>query len=172
MKVTRVAIVLLFSFLFGGSSAELAVQTKRALDRQKAEREQPAQTEGSAGELVALQIQRVDGAVVARPRLIASPGRAAQLVLRDPERPERIRLSLRVETTRQASGLRVEYLLTIPAEELVCRGSVLMTPGVERRLDLGRRPLTATLVAMPVPSPAFDAFLRSERKARRLAEPI
>ncbi len=172
MKATRVAVVLLFSFMIGGSSAELAVQTKRALARQTADREQPAQAEGAAGELVALQIQRDDGAVVARPRLIASPGRPAQLLLRDPEHPDRVRLALRVETSRQASGLRVEYLLTIPAEELVCRGSVLMTPGVERRLDLGRRPLSATLVAMPVPSAAFEAFLRSERTARRSVEPI
>ncbi|HEU0055032.1 MAG TPA: hypothetical protein VFQ39_17720, partial [Longimicrobium sp.] len=69
MKRTRAVAIVLFAFLFGGSSAEVAVQAKRAIDRHHAEEE------GSAGELVALELRGADGAVLARPRLVAPPGR-------------------------------------------------------------------------------------------------
>jgi hypothetical protein len=168
MKTTRIAAILMLAFLFGGSSAEVAFQTKRVIDRHRAARE-----EGSAGELVALEIHRGDGELVARPRVIAAPGRAAELVLRDPENPDQVRLALRVETTREPSGdLAVDYELSMPGEELVCRGRVSITPGVERPLDLGDHPLTATLFAIPVPSAAFDAFLGAERAARSGVKPI
>ncbi len=163
MKPTRILAVLLLSFLFGGGSAEVAVRAKRAIDRHRGSAE-----EGSAGELVAFEIQRGDGEVVARPRVVTSPGRPTQLVLRDPENPGEVRLSLRVETARQASGdLAVNYELSMPGEDLVSRGRVSMAPGVEQRLELGDHPLTATLLAIPVPSAAFDAYLESERAARR-----
>jgi hypothetical protein len=161
MKPNRIAAILILAFLFGGSSAEVAVHAKRAIDRHRA-----AQEEGSAGELVAFEIHREDGELLARPRVIASPGRATQLLLRDPENPDQVHLSLRVETTREASGdLAVDYQLSMPREELVCRGRVNMTLGVEQKIDLGDRPLTATLFAIPVPSAAFDAYLQSERAA-------
>jgi hypothetical protein len=163
MKPTRILAILLLAFAFGGGSAEVAVRAKRAIDRHRS-----APEEGSAGELVALEIHRDDGEVVARPRVVTSPGRATQLILRDPENPAEVRLALRVETTRQASGdLAVDYELTMPGEELVSRGRVSMTPGVEQRLELGDHPLVATLLAIPVPSAAFDAYLQSERASRR-----
>lgn len=87
MKPTRITAILVLSFAFGGSSAEVAVRAKRAIDRQRS-----AQVEGSAGELVALEIQRGDGEVVARPRVVTAPGRPTQLVLRDPENPGGVRL--------------------------------------------------------------------------------
>jgi hypothetical protein len=162
MKLTRITATLILAFLFGGSSAEVAVRTKRAIERHRA-----AQEEGSAGELIALQVQDGDGQVVARPRLIAVPGRAVDLVLRDPEHPDRVRLSLRIETERQASGdLSVVYALELPAHALVSSGQVSVTPGVEQRLDLGEGTLVATLFTVPVPSAAFDAYLESERAAR------
>src|SRR5271167_4708437 len=105
MKSTRIVAILILSFLFGGGSAEVAVNAQRALHRHIGSTE-----EGAAGELVALEIHRGDGEVVARPRVIASPGHVAELVLRDPEDPSRVRLALRVETTREASGnLSVDY---------------------------------------------------------------
>jgi hypothetical protein len=162
MKPTRIVAILLLAFVFGGGSAEVAVRAKRAIDRHRA-----VQEEGSAGELVALEIHREDGEILARPRVVASPGRATQLILRDPENPGEVRLALRVETTRQASGdLAVDYELSMPGEDLVSRGRVSITPGVEQRLELGDHPLTATLFAIPVPSAAFDAYLESERAAR------
>ncbi|HUK65870.1 MAG TPA: hypothetical protein VLV17_03530 [Anaeromyxobacteraceae bacterium] len=168
MKSTRIVAILILSFLFGGGSAEVAVNAQRALHRRLTSKE-----EGQAGELVAFEIQRDDGEVVARPRVIASPGHVAQLVLRDPEDPNVVRLTLRVATTREASGdISVDYLISLPAEELVCRGRVSMPFGEERKLDLGKGPLTATLVAVPVPSAAFDAFLKSERASRRTVLPI
>jgi hypothetical protein len=168
MKPTRVVAILALSFLFGGGSAEVAVQAKRSIERHRA-----AQEEGSAGELVALEIHRDDGEVLARPRVLAAPGRATHLVLRDPENPSEVRLALRVETTRQASGdLAVDYELTMPGEDLVSRGRVNMTPGVEQRLALGDLPLTATLLTIPVPSAAFDAYLESERAARSTVKAI
>jgi hypothetical protein len=167
MKATRIAAVLIFAFLFGGSGAEVAVQTKRAIDRHRA-----AHEEGSAGELVALEIRR-EGELVARPRVIASPGRATQLVLRDPSSPSAVRLALRVETAREPSGdLSVEYALEVPGEELTAIGRVSVTPGVEAPLQLGEGSLTATLVTLPVPSEAFDAYLAAERQARPAVEPM
>ena len=162
MKQTRILATLLLAFAFGGGSAEVAVRAKHAFHRLRS-----APEEGSAGELVALEILRDGGEVIARPRVVTAPGRPTQLVLRDPENPAEVRLALRVETTRQASGdLAVEYELSMPGEELVSRGHVSMTPGVEHRLELGDHPLTATLLAIPVPSAAFDAYLESERAAR------
>jgi hypothetical protein len=168
MKPTRVAAILLLSFMFGGGSAEVVVRAKRSIERQRM-----AQEEGSAGELVAFEIHRDDGEVLARPRVLASPGRAAHLVLRDPENPTEVRLALRVETTRQASGdLAVDYELSMPGEDLLSRGRINTTPGVEHRLALGDGPITATLLTIPVPSAAFDTYLESERAARGIMKSI
>lgn len=165
MKPTRIATILVLAFLFGGGSAEVAVQAKRAIEQRRAERD-----EGSAGELIALEIHRESGELVARPRVIASPGRVSQILLRDPEDPGRIRLALRVETTREPSGdLALEYQLSMPEEELVTTGRVNLVPGVEQDLELGERPLTATVLAIPVPSAAFDAYLDAERAARSVS---
>lgn len=163
MKPTRIAAILMLAFLFGGSSAEVAVQTKRAIDRHRA-----AQEDGSAGELVSFEIHRDDGELLARPRVIAAQGHTAELVLLDSGNPGQVRLSLRVETSRQPDGdVGVEYELHVPGEALACRGRVSMTPGVEQTIVLGDHPLTATLFTIPVPSAAFDAYLDAERAARR-----
>ena len=163
MKPTRIAAILLLAFLFGGSSAEVAVQTKRALDRHRTARE-----EGSAGELVAVEIQRDGGEVLARPRVIAAPGRAAQILLREPGDSGSVRLALRLETAREPSGdVSIAYELELPAEDLVAVGRVTATPGVEQALDLGgRHALSATVFTLPVPSAAFDAYIAAEREAR------
>ena len=161
MRPTRIAAILALSFILGGGSAEVAVQAKRAIDRHLASRE-----EGSAGELVELEIHRQDGELLARPRVIASPGRPAELVLRNPENPAEVHLSLRVETVREPSGdLSVDYELSMPGEEVACKGRISMTPGVEQHLDLGDHPLVATIFAVPVPSAAFDAYLENGRAA-------
>jgi hypothetical protein len=59
----------------------------------------------------------------------------------------------------------------MPGEDLVSRGRVSITPGVEQRLELGDQ-LTATLLTIPVPSAAFDAYLESERAARTVMKSI
>jgi len=160
MKLTRAVATVLLAFLFGGSSAEVAVQAHRALHPRAPE-------VGAAGDLVALEVRDQDGDVVARPRLIAAPGRPAHVVLRDPL-DQSVRLELRVEATREPSGeVSLDYELSIPDEELSCSGRLAATPGVEHALDLGGRPLTATLLTLPVPSAAFEAYLESERQARR-----
>jgi hypothetical protein len=162
MNSSRVGALLLLAFLFGGSSAEVAVQTSRALARARAERET-----GTAGDLVSLEVQGEDGETIAHPRLIAPRGRPAHLVLRDPVDPSRVRLSLRVETVRDPSGdIHVEYALEMPAFDIVRSGRLTLSPGVEQTVDLGGQ-ITAVLVALPVPSAAFDAYLESEG-ARRL----
>lgn len=165
MKPTRIAATLLLAFLFGGSSAEVAVQTKRAIERHLA-----AHEEGSAGELVALEIHRDDGSLLARPRFVTAPGRPTEVVLRDPEDPSEVRLSLRIETAREASGdLSVRYELQIPSQDLIRTGEVSITPGVEHRLDLGDAAVVATLFTIPVPSAAFDAYLEAERSSRAIS---
>lgn len=159
MKLARIAATLVLAFLLGGSSAEVALHTKRAIERHRA-----AQVEGSAGELVALEIRDAGGQLVARPRVIAAAGRSAEVVLRDPENPDAVRLALRLETDRQLSGdLLVAYDLHLPAEGVLTSGRVSVTPGVEQPLELGDCPLAATIFAIPVPSAAFDAYLEAER---------
>jgi hypothetical protein len=160
MKSTRAVAVVLLSFLLGGSSAEVAVQTHRALHRSHAE-------QGQAGDLVALEVRGESGAVIARPRVITTPGRPAHLILRDPTDPERVRLTLRVEATREPSGeVSVDYELALPERDCLAAGRLSATPGVEEAVDLGQLPVTATLLTLPVPSAAFDAFLESERRIR------
>jgi hypothetical protein len=155
MRPARVVAILLLAFLFGGSSAEVAVQTKRAIERAR------TAEEGSAGELVAFEIHR-DGERLAPPR-----GRATQLVLRDPQDPGLVRLALRLETTREPTGdILVDYEITVPSDEVVAVGRVSATHGVEHSLDLGER-ITAKLLTLPVPSTAFDAYIQGERAARR-----
>jgi hypothetical protein len=157
MNATRIAALLLLAFLFGGSSAEVAVQTGRALKRARADRQV-----GSAGDLVAFEVHGEDGETIANPRLITPIGRPAHLVLRDPSNPERVRLSLRVETVREPSGdVVIDYALELPALELATSGRLSVTPGVEQALDLGGS-LTGTLLALPVPSAAFEAYLESD----------
>lgn len=164
MKRTRAAAIIMFAFLFGGSSAEVVVQAKRAIDRRLATEE-----EGSAGDLIAMEVRDAAGELVARPRLIAAPGKAAQLELRDPEQPWQVRVMLRVVALREASGeLALAYELALPLAGLRARGDVVLTPGVEQSLDLGGE-LTASVFSVPVPSAAFDAYLASEREARALA---
>jgi len=160
MKTARAIAVVMLAFLFGGSSAEVAVQTHRALHRQKG-------SAGEGGDLVAFELRGESGEVIARPRLIAPPGRAAHLILRDPSDPRRVRLTLRVETTREPTGeVSVDYEVSLPFEAVSAAGRVSVTQGVELALDLGVLPLSATLLTVPVPSAAFDAFLESERRIR------
>jgi hypothetical protein len=162
MKPTRIVATLLLAFLFGGSSAEVAVQAKRAIERHRAVHE-----EGSAGELFALEIHQDGGELLARPRFIAVPGRPADVILRDPENPNEVRLALRVETAREPSGdLSVRYELRMPRLDLIHAGETSVTPGVEQRLDLGDTTVVATLLTLPVPSAAFDAYLEAERTSR------
>lgn len=158
MRASRIAAVLVLAFLFGGSSAEVAVQTSRAIARARADREV-----GSAGDMVALEL-RDDAGTFAQPRLLAPLGRPVHLTLRDPLEPERVRLQLRVEAFREPAGdVSVEYSLEIPARAVAALGRVTVTPGVEHTLDLGDGSLVATLLTLPVPSAAFDAYLEAER---------
>ena len=165
MKPTRIVATLILAFLFGGSSAEVAMQTKRAIDRHRASAE-----EGSAGELVELEIRDLDGQLLARPRLIATPRRSTELVLRNPENPDVVELSLRIQTEREPSGdVSIDYELSMPAQSLSSAGRLSITPGVEQRLDLGDHAASATLFTIPVPSAAFDAYLEAERTARGIS---
>jgi hypothetical protein len=166
MRPARVAAILMLSFLFGGSSAEVAVQAKRAIARHRA-----AAEVGSAGDLVAFEIHGERGELIARPRVLSAPGHPTELVLRDALHPGLVRLALHVATFRDPSGeLAVEYAIDLPAAAVVAAGRVQVEAGVERALDLGDGALTARLLAMPVPSAAFDAFLEAERARRAVLD--
>ena len=158
MKPRQIAALLVLAFLFGGSSAEVAVQTSRAVARARAERRV-----GSVGDLVAFKLLDEDGQVIARPRLIAPVGRTAHLVLRDPLDPETVQLTLHVEAAREASGdILLDYAVEVPGRSVTASGKVSVTPGVERALAFGAGPVTGTLLTLPVPSAAFDAYLEAE----------
>ena len=162
MRPRQITALLVLAFLFGGSSAEVAVRTSRAVARARAERHI-----GSVGDLVAFQLLDEDGQVIARPRLIAPLGRTAHLVLRDPLDPQTIQLALHVEAAREASGdILLDYALELPGRSVSASGKVSVTPGVERVLALGDGPVTGTLMALPVPSAAFDAYLEAEGARR------
>ncbi len=165
MSPTRVAAILVLAFVFGGSSAEVAVRTHQAIARARAEREL-----GSAGQLVALELTSAEGEVVARPRVIAPAGKRAQLVLHDPVRSGEVRLAFRVEAVREPSGeIALDYTLWLPQRAIAARGKLSLTPGVEERVMLADGSV-ATWLAVPVPSAAFDAFLEGEAARRGVAK--
>jgi len=166
LKTGRIVLLLSAAFLLGGASTEVALRTHRAVERVRVEREL-----GTAGQLVALQLTGPDGEVVARPRIIAPAGKAAELVLHDPARPGDIRVAFRVEAERSPTGdISLEYELWIPERALTTRGTVCLTPGVEQSVPLPEGDLVATWLAVPVPSAQFDAFIEAERAWRRGAE--
>jgi hypothetical protein len=159
----RLALIVAGAFLFGGASAEVAVRTHRAVERVRTEREI-----GAAGQLVSLQITGAQGEVLARPRLIAPRGKAAELVLHDPGADGAVRLTFRVEAERVPTGeIGLDYELSIPGRAVTARGKVSLTPGVEQSMQLGDGVLVATWLAMPVPSAQFDAYLDAEAALRR-----
>lgn len=156
------ALVLAAAFLVGAGSAEVAVRTQGAIDRVRHEREL-----GTAGQLVQLELTGPDGEVLARPRLIAPAGKSAQLVLHDPARPSEVRLALRVEATRIPSGeIALRYALWLPDRAVSAHGEVSLTPGVEHAVALGDGAVVASILAVPVPSAAFDAYLEAETARR------
>jgi len=159
LRPRSVALVITAAFLLGAGSAEVAVRTHEAIERVRQEREV-----GAAGQLLQLEISSPDGEVLARPRLIAPAGKAAELVLHDPARPDTVRLALRLEAVREPSGdVVLDYTLWMPERAIATKGKVSLTPGVEQELELGDGALVASFLAIPIPSAAFDAYLEAER---------
>jgi hypothetical protein len=157
-------LVVAAAFLVGAGTAEVAIRTHGALERVRQERET-----GAAGQLVQLQVTSAGGEVLARPRLIAPAGKQAEVVLHDPARPGEVRLALRIEAARDPSGeIELRYALWIPERALSARGRVSLTPGVEQELPLGDGTLVASILALPVPSAAFDAYLEAEGARRAM----
>jgi hypothetical protein len=162
LRRSKVAALLAGAFVVGGASAEVAVRTHAALERVRQEREL-----GSAGQLVMLELAAPDGEVIARPRIIAPVGRAAELVLHDPADPESIRLAFRIEAVREPSGeIALDYSLWVPERAISERGKLSLTPGVEQAVDIGDGALVASWLAVPVPSAAFDALMEAEMARR------
>ena len=168
LSAGRIAVLLVMAFAFGSGSAEVAVHTKRAVDKARHEREI-----GSAGHLVALQLVDENGEVVARPRLICPTGQRAELVLHDPTDPGDVQLRLGVAATREPSGeVALDWTLWVPERAVAESGKVTLTPGVEQPIHLGGGTLIASFLSVPVPSAAFDAYLEAEQHRRRVVAPI
>jgi hypothetical protein len=166
LRSRNVALVIVAAFLVGAGSAEVAVRTRTAIERVRHEREI-----GAAGQLVQLELSGPDGEVLARPRLIAPAGKAAQLVLHHADRPNEVRLALRVEAVREASGeIAIDYTLWVPDRAISAKGKVSLTPGVEQAMELGEGAVVASFLAVPVPSAAFDAYLESEATRRPIGK--
>jgi hypothetical protein len=164
-KVARVGLMLTSAFLVGGASAEVAVRTHGAISRARAEREQ-----GSAGQLVALELRDPTGEVLARPRIIAPAGRAAEVVLHEPGDPGTVRVAFRVEAVREATGdIALVYALWVPGHDVKASGTMQLTPGVEQQIALADGALVAKWLAVPVPSAALDAYLEGEAAQRRVS---
>lgn len=164
-KVARVGLMLTSAFLVGGASAEVAVRTHGAISRARAEREQ-----GSAGQLVALELRDPTGEVLARPRIIAPAGRAAEVVLHEPGDPGTVRVAFRVEAVREATGdIALAYALWVPGHDVKASGTMQLTPGVEQQIALADGALVAKWLAVPVPSAALDAYLEGEAAQRRVS---
>lgn len=165
-RVLRVAALLISAFVLGGGSTEVAIRTHHAIERARSERES-----GAAGQLVELSLTDAEGHLVARPRVIAPAGKTAAILLHEPSDPSRVRLSFRVEASREPTGeIALDYALHIPGRELSASGKLLLTPGVQSAVDLGDGEIVATWLALPVPSAAFDAYLEAEAAARHAAE--
>lgn len=162
LRIGRVALFLSGAFALGGGSAEVAVRTHAALERVRQEREA-----GAAGQLVQLELAAPGGEVLARPRIIAPVGKAAEVVLHDPADPEAVRLAFRVEAVREPSGdISLDYELWVPERAVAERGKLSLTPGVEQAVAVGDGALVASWLAVPVPSAAFDAWMESEAVRR------
>jgi len=162
-RTSKVAVLLSGAFLVGGGSAEVAVRTHAAIERVRQEREI-----GAAGQLVVLELAAPDGEVIARPRIIAPVGKAAELVLHDPADPGSVRLAFRVEAVREPSGdISLDYTLWVPERAISQRGRLSLTPGVEQAVEIGDGALVASWLAVPVPSAAFDALMEAEAAQRR-----
>ena len=154
----KVALLLVSAFLVGGGFAEVAVRARAAIGRVMQEREI-----GSAGQLELLQLVSPDGEIFARPRLIAPAGKTAHVVLHDPGSPDEVKLALRVDAVRDPAGfIALDYAIWVPERAISARGRVSLTPGVEQELPLGDGGLVASVLAVPVPSEAFDAFIEAE----------
>jgi hypothetical protein len=154
--------VITAAFLVGAGSAEMAVRTHSAIERVRQEREV-----GVAGQLVQLELHGVDGEVVARPRVIAPAGKSTQVVLHHPDRPDEVRLALRIEAVREPSGdIALDYALWLPDRAIAASGKVSLVPGVEQAMALADGLLVASFLALPVPSAAFDAYLEGEASRR------
>jgi hypothetical protein len=168
LSPSRIALLLVLAFAFGSGSAEVAVHTKRAVDKARHEREI-----GSAGNLVALQLLDERGEVVARPRLICPTGQRAELVLHDPLDPEDVQLAFRVAATREPSGeVALDWTLWVPERAVAESGKISLTPGVEQAVQVAGGTLVASWMSVPVPSAAFDAYLEAEQHRRRTVAPI
>jgi hypothetical protein len=162
LRVSKIALLLSLAFVVGGGSAEVAVQTHAAIERVRQDREI-----GSAGQLVVLEIAAPDGEVIARPRIIAPVGKAAEIVLHDPAAPHEVRLAFRVEAGRDPSGdISLDFTVSLPRQAISERGTLSLTPGVEHAIPLGDGTLVASWLAVPVPSAAFDALMEAEAARR------
>ncbi len=162
LRIGRVVLLLSGAFVLGGGSAEVAVRTHAAIERVRQEREI-----GAAGQLVMLEIAAPDGEVIARPRIIAPIGKAAEVVLHEAGDPEAVRLAFRVEAMREPSGdISLDYTLWVPQHAIAERGKLSLTPGVEQAIALGDGALVASWLAVPVPSAAFDALMEAEAARR------
>jgi hypothetical protein len=162
LRIGRVVLLLSGAFVLGGGSAEVAVRTHAAIERVRQEREI-----GAAGQLVMLEIAAPDGEVIARPRIIAPIGKAAEVVLHEAGDPEAVRLAFRVEAMREPSGdISLDYTLWVPQRAIAERGKLSLTPGVEQAIALGDGALVASWLAVPVPSAAFDALMEAEAARR------
>lgn len=158
MRFSRIAATLVIAFLFGGGAAETFLKTRDAIERQR------SSEEGSAGELVSLELQDHVGQTIARPRVVVRPGRPIELVVRNPDNPDEVRVAVRLQTERQPSGeLLVGYRILMPLHAIEAAGLVTVTPGVEQPIDFGELPFGATIFTVPVPSAAFDAYMDFEK---------
>jgi hypothetical protein len=158
LEIARVGGLLACAFAVGGASAEVAVRAHDAIERARAEREV-----GAAGQLVALELKDAYGEIVARPKVLAPTGKAAEGVLHEPGDPDLVRLAFRIEAVRDASGeIALDYALWLPGRDVTARGRLSLTPGVEQAVEIGDGTLVASWLAIPVPSAALDAFLEAE----------
>ena len=163
-ELGRIVLVLCSAFVVGGASAEVAVRTRDAVAQVEHDRQR-----GSSGELVALRLTGPDGEVLAEPRLIAPTGKAAELVLHYPGRPDDVRLAFRVQSARRDQGtIGLKYAVWVPERDLSAAGELSLRPGIARDISLRGGEITASWLAVPFPSPEFDAWMQAQRAARRV----
>lgn len=159
MKTLRVIAIIASAFLVGAGSAEVAFQSGVGAGARPGD----ARSDGTLGEMISFEVRSDEGTTIARSRLVSPEGKAASVVVHDPADPAAVRMILRVSTARSASGnVCVNYAVRIPELDVVRSGRVWVQPGVEQALPIGHD-LVAVFTAVPVPSKAFDEWVRSER---------
>lgn len=116
----------------------------------------------------AFEVQSADGRVIASPVVLGAPGQSVTVRLMCEHYPELERLSITLDPQESTSqSLLYSYELSVAGRLHKERGTVALSPGDERRIDVlprdRERGVTLGVYAAPVGHPGIESFLQERR---------